>query len=153
MLAVGILGAPAAASGTHVLGGTIALNVDREWPVGQSTCAGPAGPYSDVKPGADVRVADANGHLLSVGKLGAGKVDRNKGDTTFGACVFRFRVANVPERNTYQVVVNLHQAAIYSAEDQTYAEDTTSLADMKRTRWTRRLAIGFVPQGDRLAPP
>jgi hypothetical protein len=153
IFAVGLLAVPAAASSTHTLGGTVTLSPpEYAWPASQSACAGPIGTYADVKQGAQVRVTDGSGHLVGLGTISAGTVDQTTlVDGAFGSCVFHFRVTKVPERNVYKLAVNRHQAAIYwSADESSDANDHTSLADMKRTKWTRRLALGFVSVGARL---
>jgi hypothetical protein len=148
---------PAAASSSHTLRGTVALSLDHTWPADQGTCAGPTGAYQDLEAGAQVRVTDGRGRVLGVGRLGAGTVDEVVDHKTFGACVFPFRVNKVPVRSVYRVQIEGHPASIYalpdpSFPDQAYAAERTTLADMRRAKWVRELALGFVPVGARLAP-
>jgi len=69
---------------TSIRGGANAANTTGE------TCFGDGG-FDDLVAGSQVKIADASGKTLALGKLDPGKYD-----ATYGTCTFAFNVAGTP---------------------------------------------------------
>jgi hypothetical protein len=67
------------------------------------TCSGNGG-YDDLIPGAQVKVSDASGKTLALGRLDPGKYDAQ-----LGTCTFTFTVPGTPAKQAFYGVMVSHR--------------------------------------------
>jgi len=90
-------------------------------PGGDSGCYGTGG-YSDLRPGAQVVVADADGKTLAIGELGVGS-------GAAVACVLPFTVTGVPAGKKFYGVSVSHRGTVQFTEAELKAGASLTIGD------------------------
>jgi hypothetical protein len=113
----------AAAHALYTIRGRLTLIDDNLAQVG-SACSG-QGDHADIHAGTKVTVTDADGRVIGVGALGAGR----PGEIGQEVCHFEFEIDGIPEVPVYRIGLERHGSLRYS------------LVQMKLQNWSIQLQL------------